>query len=84
MRLVEPPAQPSNFAATVGDASVTLSWNDPGDESIAGYELFRHGQEQMLVASERAASDEFGYAVAVDGDTLVVGAYRVDESQGAA
>ena len=38
----------------------------------------------MLVASERAASDEFGYAVAVDGDTLVVGAYRVDESQGAA
>jgi PGF-pre-PGF domain-containing protein len=84
VRLVEPPAQPSNFAATVGDASVTLSWNDPGDESIAGYELFRHGQEQMLVASERAASDEFGYVVAVDGDTLVVGAYRVDESQGAA
>ena len=61
-----------------------MSWDDPADSTITGYELFRHGPEQKLVASDRAASDKFGYSVAIDGDTLVVGAYRVDEGQGAA
>ena len=32
------PAQPSNFAATVGDDSVTLTWDDPGDPTITKYE----------------------------------------------
>ena len=61
-----------------------MSWDDPGDESITGYEILRHGPEQKLVAPDRAESDKFGYSVAVDGDTLVVGAYRVDDGQGAA
>ena len=84
VRLVDPPAQPSNFAATVGNGSVTLDWDDPADSTITGYELFRHGQEQKLVASDRAASDKFGYAVAIDGDTLVVGSLNVDDKRGAA
>ena len=33
-----------------------------------------------LTASDGAANDEFAYSVAVDGDTVVVGAYREDDS----
>ena len=35
-----------------------------------------------LVASDAAAGDEFGYSVAIDGDTLVVGAYAKDSDTG--
>lgn len=38
-----------------------------------GQELFK------LTASDAAANDEFGYAVAIDGNTAVVGAYRDDD-----
>ena len=33
-----PPARPTGLTATGGDGSVTLSWDDPGDSSITGYE----------------------------------------------
>ena len=33
------------------------------------------GREQRLVASDAALSDQFGYSVAIDGDTIVVGSY---------
>ena len=36
------------------------------------------GNEQKLTASDAANSDWFGYSVAVDGDTIVVGAYGED------
>jgi hypothetical protein len=37
-------------------------------------------EEQKLIASDPAALDEFGFASAIDGDTVVVGAYRADHS----
>ena len=33
-----PPLRPTGLAATAGDQSVTLTWNDPGNPSISGYE----------------------------------------------
>ena len=33
-----PPAAPTGLTATAGYNSVTLTWNDPGDSSITGYE----------------------------------------------
>ena len=33
-----PPAAPTGLAASAGGASVTLTWNDPGDSSITHYE----------------------------------------------
>ena len=33
-----PPAAPAGLSAAAGDGSVTLSWDDPGDSSITGYE----------------------------------------------
>ncbi len=35
------PAAPTGFAATAGNGQVVLSWSNPGDASITGYELRR-------------------------------------------
>ncbi len=39
------PAQPAGFSATAGNGSVTLSWDDPDDDSITGYELARRERD---------------------------------------
>jgi len=41
-------------------------------------------EKAKLTASDGAANDYFGYAVAISGDTVVVGAYGDDSSKGAA
>ena len=40
----EPPAKPTGLTATVSHDSVSLTWDDPGDESITGYQMLREGQ----------------------------------------
>ena len=69
------PAKPTGLSAAPGDTQVKLSWNDPveGSPPINNYELWQHAERPMLTADVRAANDEFGYAVAIDGDTAVVG-----------
>ena len=37
----EPPAKPRNLSATASHNSVTLTWDDPGDDSITGYVILR-------------------------------------------
>ena len=37
----EPPAKPRNLSATASHDSVTLTWDDPGDDSITGYVILR-------------------------------------------
>ncbi len=69
------PAKPTGLSAAPGDTQVKLSWNDPveGSPPINNYELWQHAERPMLTDDDRAANDEFGYAVAIDGDTAVVG-----------
>ncbi len=38
---VEKPAAPTGLTATAGNAQVTLTWDDPDDDSITGYEYQR-------------------------------------------
>ena len=73
------PAKLANFAATGGNTQVTLSWDDPSDSNITGYELWYH-EFAKLVASDPATDDGFGSSVAVDGDTMVVGARYDDDA----
>ncbi len=42
------PAAPASLSATAGNAAVTLSWTDPGDDTITGYE-FRQGVQSSPV-----------------------------------
>ena len=37
----EPPAKPTGLSATALHDSVSLTWNDPGDDSITGYVILR-------------------------------------------
>ncbi|MCB9915577.1 MAG: S8 family serine peptidase [Planctomycetes bacterium] len=38
---VTPPAAPTGLAATAGDGSVSLDWNDNGEADLAGYRVWR-------------------------------------------
>jgi hypothetical protein len=71
--------------ALVGARRATVGGNtDQG----AAYVFTRSGaswsQQQKLVAADGADSDRFGYSVALDGETALVGAYGDNTNQGAA
>ena len=71
-------------AAAAGNGEVALGWDDAADSSISGYEFDFQAEVAKLTASDAAGGDHFGYVVAVDGDTMVVGAPRDESSRGAA
>ena len=59
----EPPAKPRNLSATATHDSVTLTWDDPGDDSITGYVILRRipgvdpeGHFDVLVADTGTAT----------------------------
>jgi hypothetical protein len=61
-------------------ALVGAYWDDDmGEDSGSAYVFIRTGitwtQQQKLLASDGEAGDAFGYAVSLDGDTALIGAY---------
>ncbi|MBL8693948.1 MAG: FG-GAP repeat protein [Planctomycetes bacterium] len=58
--------------------------DNSGTDSGAAYVFFRNGgvwsQQAYLKASNTGAFDEFGFSVAVSGDTVIVGAPREDSN----
>ena len=69
---------PSNFSATAGDTQATLTWNDPNDTTITGYQVLSVAIDKLVVPSTasgaNAAGDRFGDSVGVDNNRAVVGA----------
>ena len=62
----EPPAKPRNLSATATHDSVTLTWDDPGDDSITGYVILRRvpgvdpeGHFNVLVADTGTAATTY-------------------------
>ncbi len=62
----EPPAKPRNLSATASHDSVTLTWDDPGDDSITGYVILRRnrattdpGEFTELVADTGSAATTY-------------------------
>ena len=62
----EPPAKPRNLSATASHDSVTLTWDDPQDDSITGYVVLRRipgvdpdGQFSELVADTGSAATTY-------------------------
>jgi hypothetical protein len=74
-----PPAKPTGVTASAGSAQPTLTWDDLSDSTIAGYEYLK-APVANLTASDGAAYDNFGFSVAVDGDTVVAGATGDDDN----
>ena len=62
----EPPAKPKGLTATASHDSVTLTWDDPGDDSITGYVILRRipgvdpeGQFRELVSNTATATTTY-------------------------
>lgn len=83
-----------NAVAVDGDTALV---GNPGDDASAGVTYVNQGsvyvftrtdgiwrQQAILIASDGAANDFFGSAVALDGDTALVGTYSHDASMGSA
>ena len=74
--------------AISGDTIVvgSLRAETPLSNSGAAYVFVRNGsvwtQQQKLTANDGAAEDEFGNAVAINGDTVVVGSHSADQPNG--
>jgi hypothetical protein len=68
-----------------GDIAVVGAWQDDGraDGAGAAYVFRRTGtrwaQEAKLLARDGTPFDQFGYAVAINGDTILVGARQDDD-----
>ena len=63
---MEPPAKPRKLSATATHDSVTLTWDDPGDDSITGYVILRRipgvdpqGHFDVLVADTGTAATTY-------------------------
>ncbi len=61
-----------------GGAGLSIEVEDAGAAYPLTIDPRIHTQVAKLTASDGAGGDEFGFSVAVSGDTLVVGAYRDD------
>ena len=78
------PARPTGLTARAGDRRVTLSWDDPRDSSIGGYQVLRPPKQTKLTAgSDGEGGGRFGESVALDGGTAVIGAPHHDAINGA-
>ena len=83
----EPPAKPTGLDATATHDSVTLTWDDPGDDSITGYVILRRipgvdpqGHFDVLLADTGTA------AITYTDDTVSAGTrytYRIKAINGA-
>ena len=70
-----PPLRPDLKDPTEGNGWVRLDWGDPQDATITSYQVLHLLKTSTLAG---AGHDKFGYSVAVDGDTAVIGAYQDD------
>jgi hypothetical protein len=74
--------------AISGDYAIVGAYQeDPDGKTNAGSAYIFHyngsnwTQQQKIVASDRAANDNFGYTVAISGDHAIVGAHVEDEDE---
>ena len=58
----EPPAKPTGLTATVSHDSVSLTWDDPGDESITGYQILRRDRALHAIGEFLVHVDDTGNA----------------------
>ena len=59
----EPPAQPRNLEAAVSDdGAVTLTWDDPGDAGITGYQILRRNRDTSAIGVFEVHVEDTGSA----------------------
>lgn len=75
------------YSVSVNEDMVLIGsyWDDEnGSESGSAYMFLRSGstwiQEDKVTASDAAADDHYGFSVALDGDTAIIGAFLNDDN----
>ena len=58
----EVPAKPTSLTATVSADRVSLSWDDPGDSSITGYQVLRRNRDTDATGDFTVIEDDTGSA----------------------
>ena len=83
----ELPAKPTGLSATASHDSVTLTWDDPGDDSITGYVILRRVRENDVGGEFSVLVPDTGSAATTyTDDTVVAGityTYRIKAVNGA-
>ncbi len=83
----EPPARPTGLSATASHDSVTLTWDDPGDDSITGYVILRRVRENDVGGEfSELVPDTGSGATTYTDDTVATGityTYRIKAINGA-
>ena len=83
----EPPAKPTGLSATASHDSVTLTWDDPGDDTITGYVILRRVRENDVGGEfSELVPDTGSAATTYTDDTVVAGTtytYRIKAINGA-
>ena len=83
----EPPAMPTGLSATASLDSVTLTWDDPGDDSITGYVILRRVRENDVGGDfSELVADTGTAATTYTDDTVAAGTtytYRIKAINGA-
>ena len=59
---LEPPAKPVSLQAVVSHDLVSLSWDDPGDASISGYQILRRDRDRSPVGQFEVLVEDTGSA----------------------
>ena len=67
----EPPAKPTGLTGTVNHDAVSLSWDDPGDASITGYQVLRRDKDLHEIGEFLVHVEDTGSADATYTDTDV-------------
>ncbi len=83
----EPPTKPRGLSATASHDSVTLTWDDPGDDTITGYVILRRVRENDVGGEFSVLVPDTGSpATTYTDDTVVAGityTYRIKAINGA-
>ena len=70
------PAQPTGLTGAVSSEAVSLSWDDPGDSSITGYQVLRRNPAVDAKGVFHTIADDAGSADTTYVDTTVEGETR--------
>ena len=68
---LEPPPAPVGLQAVVSHDTVSLSWDDPGDKSISGYQILRRDRDLSRVGRFEVLVEDTGSAAATYVDRQV-------------
>ena len=77
-------AYPGTYSAEIKGATNFALSSNVTSGTITPYKVWKENEDQILYASDAAASDHFGSSIDISGDYLVVGARGDDSNKGAA